>query len=163
MRPPPKPPMWPPPKPPMWPPPPPIWPPPPPCPPPPPPRACAAVATRLPASTALAKITITRRLIVLSIGIGERPPLVGRGSVSGRGANVAIEWRWDFLPVVSTKFSFNHPGLIPGALEPKVARTRSTTGPQTKGNGDAFPVHAIGPDGYRELEAAQFDPRPPRS
>src|SRR3982075_1926294 len=69
MRPPPKPPMWPPPKPPIWPPPPP---PPPPCPPPPPPppRACASVARRLPASTALAKIIITRPLTIFSFGMG---------------------------------------------------------------------------------------------
>src|SRR6266853_2689875 len=67
MRPPPKPPTWPPPKPPIWPPP-----PPPPCPPPPPPppRACAPVARRLPASTALARIIVTRPLITFSFGMG---------------------------------------------------------------------------------------------
>src|SRR3981081_3363234 len=75
MRPPPKPPIWPPPTPPPWPPPkPPIWPPPPPppCPPPPPPppRACALVARRLPASTALAKIIIPRPLTIFSFGMG---------------------------------------------------------------------------------------------
>src|SRR5450755_3549013 len=49
----------------MWPP------PPPPCPPPPPPpRACAPVARRLPASTALAKIIITRPLMTFSSSLG---------------------------------------------------------------------------------------------
>src|ERR1700682_697255 len=65
--------MWPPPKPPpIWPPPPPPPCPPPPCPPPPPPptRACASVARRLPASTALAKIIITRPLMTFSFGMG---------------------------------------------------------------------------------------------
>src|ERR1700716_881806 len=66
MRPPPKPPTCPPPKPPIWPPP-----PPPPCPPPcpPPPRACASVARRLPASAALARTIITRRLMTFSFGM----------------------------------------------------------------------------------------------
>src|SRR3984893_19355558 len=55
----------------MWPPPPPMWPPPPPPPwPPPPPRACAPVARRLPASTALAKIIITRPLMTFSSSLG---------------------------------------------------------------------------------------------
>src|SRR5712671_8057975 len=76
--------MWPPPKPPIWPPP-----PPPPCPPPPPPppRACASVARRLPASSALAKIIITRPLMTFSFWDGrDFPPqgLVRRWRVRGR-------------------------------------------------------------------------------
>ena len=43
---------------------------PPPCPPPPPPWACAPVATRLQASTALAKIIITRPLMTFSVRMG---------------------------------------------------------------------------------------------
>src|ERR1700761_4781990 len=47
-----------------------MWPPPPPPCPPPPPRACASVARRLPASTALAKTNIIRPLILCPFEIG---------------------------------------------------------------------------------------------
>src|SRR6266480_583721 len=92
----------------MWPPP-----PPPPCPPPPPPppRAWASVARRLPASTALAKTIITRPLMTFSIWDGrDFPPqdLVRRRHVPKANANVAMNWRWECLLVLSTKFRFNH-------------------------------------------------------
>jgi hypothetical protein len=36
--------------------------------------------------------------------------------LSETDASVAMDWRWDFLSVVSTKFSFNHPDRIPGSV-----------------------------------------------
>src|SRR4030081_2559968 len=98
-----------------------MWPPPnpPPCPPPPPPppRACAAVASRLPASTALAKIIITRPLMTFSIGMGGlfrrgsgQTPRVSRQDKRRRRDELEI----GVLAVASTKFYFNQPAPVIG-------------------------------------------------
>src|SRR5258706_3667294 len=96
--------MWPPPKPPMCP-------RPPPCPPPQPPRAWAWVTRRLPASTALAKTIITRPLMTFSFWNGRGfPPqdLVRPWRAPKANATVAMDWRWECVFVLSTKFRFTH-------------------------------------------------------
>jgi hypothetical protein len=66
------------------------------------------VARRLPASTAVAKIIITRPLMTFSIGWADFPPQVvaKRWRPKKANANVAMDWRWECLFVVSTKFAF---------------------------------------------------------
>src|ERR1700730_14708964 len=81
-------------------------------PPPPPPRACAPVAIRLPASSALARIIIVRPRITFSIWMGGRSatgPCQKLARFSKVNANVAMDWIWELLFFLSTKFSFNQP------------------------------------------------------
>ena len=77
-----------------------------------PPRACAPVARRLPATTAVARIFITRPLMKLSLM--KLSFAMGGGSATGPGqalacpswvtTSVTIGQRWECLGVVSIKF-----------------------------------------------------------
>jgi hypothetical protein len=70
------------------------------------------VAIRLPASSALAKIIIARPRITFSIwmgGLSAAGLCQTLAYFSKVNANVAMDWRWEWLFFVSTKFSFNQP------------------------------------------------------
>jgi hypothetical protein len=73
-------------------------------------------------------------------------------------ANVAMNWRWDFLSVVSIKFSFNHPDRTPGSDEPKAGAHQIDSQASNEGNRARYLSHAtLDRVGYRELEAVQLD------
>jgi hypothetical protein len=64
------------------------------------------VATRLQASNALAKIIITRPLMILSSSMGGIVRHGAGAGVSEEDANIAMHRRWGGVSVVSTKFTF---------------------------------------------------------
>ena len=82
-------------------------------------------------------------------GLFRRRVWSGVGVSQQNKANVAMDWRWDFLCAVSTKLFLNRIEY-PAHSDQRLAH-------QTKGSAHAVQATQPGPGGCRELEAVELD------